>query len=337
MTARRGWVALVGPAILVAGCGSADSEVEAGDGQVDERTEAISALLPPGSELAEGFVVAAGTRAVGPTFPSDGWSYDGVLSDRSWSVELVVDAEPVTAFSAYAAQAQELGFELGGGGVDACQVYSTLDQQMLPTDSGEPGTVYCRFTGRRMTNGQVENLYMTWSLDYVEPEWSEAELSYVRYPVGTDPVLYTDGPWVDPVQRSLPPPPPANPPDLQPGDVLSDTPYATGRLEEGSRLLTPVNERGCEGGFRSRLQLTGDPDEVFDAYEAQLHQHIEANRPTPGSDSDDWTFRAAESEFDGRRVREAHAGYFDGSDYSVVMLVGNEGEPTVIRFGMCHG
>jgi hypothetical protein len=69
-------------------------------------------LLPPGTVLPDGFVVAPGTRLIGAAFPS---SYANV----GWEALLLIDRDqdPIEVYDAYVQQARDLGLLLPGSGV----------------------------------------------------------------------------------------------------------------------------------------------------------------------------------------------------------------------------
>jgi hypothetical protein len=65
-------------------------------------------LRPPGTRLDAGFRVARGTRLVGAVFPK----LDPLLLDSTgWKAVLVVKSDAVSAMNAYAAQAEQLGYQ----------------------------------------------------------------------------------------------------------------------------------------------------------------------------------------------------------------------------------
>ena len=71
-------------------------------------------LLPPGTVLPDGFVVAPGTRLIGAAFPSS-----EADANVGWEALLLIDRDqdPIEVYDAYVQQARDLGFLFRGSGV----------------------------------------------------------------------------------------------------------------------------------------------------------------------------------------------------------------------------
>ncbi|HTN99697.1 MAG TPA: hypothetical protein VL068_03380, partial [Microthrixaceae bacterium] len=156
---RLRWSVLVVGALAVGACGDPTVERTAGA----ERGADDPVVFDRGTPIGDGFVVPASsvalTQPITPEHPRD---------PSSWTVELV-PADPIDAMNDLVAQANELGFELGGSTPTPC-VYDdevaesgTSNQQPWPppADQATPRSISCSVSGYRASDGVADRLWMT--------------------------------------------------------------------------------------------------------------------------------------------------------------------------------
>lgn len=112
-------------------------------GAASPTSGAPGALLPPGTALNDGFVVAEGSALVGAVFPILRAPVQGVPLS-GWTAQLVVDADPIAVFNAYVGQARALGYAMrgdcyvqrSGNGDVELRGYTGLDAQAVRCGAG---------------------------------------------------------------------------------------------------------------------------------------------------------------------------------------------------------
>jgi hypothetical protein len=227
----------------------------------------------PGTRLPDGFVVARGTRLVGPAFPL----VDETGATPAWKAVLAVETDAANVVRSYGRQAKQLGF-----------------RQRVST---EP-------TCRR---GFAEGV--TCHASYLAPTGREVGIRVIvcsacPYPLST--AQLSGGPpepSTPPSSRIIPLPP--DTPTLR----LSDAELARLRepigagttisywnwsltVQPGSELATPPTAfRGCISDFVAVLAVTGQPTAVLDSYARELFVYPEFSRTTHRVDDATVTYR----------------------------------------------
>jgi hypothetical protein len=281
-------------------------------------------VLGPGTPIAEGFTVPEGAELrqwpmpveryappaapPEPGSPTPGGDEFGDTTDTGWSAELRV-TDPVLTFNELADQADRQGFAMISQRDGDCRTW--------------PGTTSCSADGYRERDGATQHVRLWAQVSSTNSEGSHASVTVEPVPDGAVLPEFGDGPWqakrfepstVEAIDVDVD----MTPPDVEPGDRLSTSPYNPTALVEGSALVYPVGPRGF---CRVTIEVTGDPDEVFAAYVGYLDAWAEeyggpaAVRP--------------EQQLFGRRILLASA-LVDGESYSAEMTVGRDGEPTRI-------
>lgn len=127
--------------------------------------DAPSVESPPGTRLHAGFVVAKGSRLVGPVFsiPSDGFG-------PSWVALMNIERDPLAVYDGYVAQARRLGIPLPGSGTSPpyetpATCHLVVDDHWAPVGTTEPATadsVTCLGTGLLREGKGSVLLQSTW-------------------------------------------------------------------------------------------------------------------------------------------------------------------------------
>lgn len=339
---RIGIVAFLG-VLGVPACGSDDTD--AGVPREDERDRASeSVVLEPGASIADGFVVAEGTTVPGGAFPTPGMTYSGDPSTRSWVAVIQTELELPEVLASYAQQVVDLGYRVPGfsDGVDAAAAAETgcsanlaqdnSDQPQLPPQPpvGTPLFVSCSVAGEKVVDGQLELVDFRSERSYpamAEQPVDIAVLTLTRRPAsaGTTPTL-RDVTELDAQELGrLPAPPPVS---TVPEVTEGGTPvgWSSVQIEPGTRVLG-IGFNCSWGGFEVVTEVTGDPDEVFDAYVAQLGAIPGYNPPVK---------IAEPSEFDGRAVRSA-AIWGDDSSYVRLTMLAGRNAPALLLISHLSG
>lgn len=334
---HRRWVAGL---IVVTGCmaailGCSDGgEVRAGPGE--EHPD--GAVLQPGDVIADGFVVAESTTVPGGAFPALGSTYDGVEAPRTWSAVVETDLELPEVVGAYAQQASDLGFSLGAQGYgttadaaadSACSANVVQQVDVMEGAEGQPpaGTplsIACSVTGERVRGDQLET-FEVYAIRSYSTHWSGPSNSFTIGLTLWPPNRGTAEMFpVEPVASSGPttsfPAAPAVstlPAAREGSTVLACNDHIT--LEPESRLLGAAFD--CSWPYSTLvLEVTGDPDKVFNAYSRQITSARGFNPPV--------TDEAADT-FDGRSVRTAQV-FGDDSSYLRITMLSGGNSPTVM-------
>jgi hypothetical protein len=117
-------------ALLVGACGSTSS------------SGAVPSPRPPGTAITDGFVVAPGSKLVGPVF-SYPWTETRDATSRAI---LTVDRDPVQVYDEYVAQARRQGILIRGSGttdvdgLDTCTLLGADGSPVRPTSPTPPGS-----------------------------------------------------------------------------------------------------------------------------------------------------------------------------------------------------
>jgi len=238
-------------------------------------------VLQAGDPLANGFVVADGTTVPGGMYPELGDR--GAMTFVRSSAQIQVPGDMTTAVRDFLDQALDLGYVLVAGNADdAC--WSTP----LEGEAGEPAPertayarLHCSVGGNRATASGQEQFRLEAQRTF--PVAGLSPRNDLRIEFSADNVTGTRP--TDPARAVGLPEPGTGPPrpevPLQfPGssDPLCG---ATLELVAGSRILAVAGD--C--GFSSRITLvvTGDPEEVYEAYAEQVrrsdpdHSSVESN------------------------------------------------------------
>lgn len=345
---RRRWIVATAAAVLVVGALGAfaglqltadtTDRVDAGPAQgVETPGEAASdeAVLQPGDAIAEGFVVADATVVPGGAFPTRGWTYDGMPTQRTWSAVVESDRELPEVIAAYANQAKALGYSLPGFdttvdpevvATEACEVTLAQDNSDVvgATSQPRPGTPLfdeCRVDASRVVDGRRENVAIgggrtypaagEWPMDYILLSFSQ---SLPNEGTGLPPSASDsqEPTMVKPMPGSGPPP--SSVPDPIDGEPLIVC-ASSARIEPGSRLLGAGFD--CAGVPYSYIvtEVMDDPEAVFDAYVQQINDATGYNPPVKVEKP---------SKFDGRNVYTAAIWGDDSSMLRVTMLTGGD-------------
>lgn len=326
--------------LLVGACSAGDDAADPGP-DPDGRPGPVD-LAGPDEPIADGFVVPDGARLLLPPVPIGGSTFDGVEPESMWSARLFPE-DPVVTFVGLVDQAVGLGFELRSRDAAGAPCRVSVDgipeagglgtaPPVAPVPEGtELAAFQCEATGWRTVDGRQEELRLdvrhvpAASSDSVD---ATATITLQRWPEGTEPTR-----WGVPV---VPLPDTAydlglhadpTPPTIEPGDIFS-TSRADAALTEGSRPVAPPRDSLCEGGFSVVLDVTGDPDEVFETYGDQIRAWTGAIGVTVDE---------RQSTLFGRAIKEIHGRGDDSSDYAAVMVEGSDDEPTRILFELCGG
>lgn len=305
--------------LVLAACGDPGAEAPAASsGSV---TAGVT-TLGPGTRIDDDFVVPAAAELlmwpvpVHAASPSEGWVASMAITDA------------VAVINDLAAQAEAAGFELQAGTSPTCEDTGTV---VLESDGGDG--VWCSASGYRHTDAGGEELVLS-SIVGRGPAAGEDTASAsiaVRLlapgeqipaaPPGSSPA-----PRFEPGESDVDPVVPDHtPPELEPGELLA--PRFEERLVEGSQLVVPVVDERCQGGLLATLEVTGEPDRVFDAYVEQMAAWAAEYGNPP---------ELIEGELLGRRVVEAYASV-DGVPYYARMAVGEGDEPTRLELDLCAG
>jgi hypothetical protein len=316
---RRAITALVVPLLVLTACGDPDTETLAeSDGSAPEG----ATTLGPGTRINEDFVVPAAAELllwpvpVSAASPSQGWAASMTTSDA------------VAVINDLAEQAEAAGFEPQADAAPTCEDTETV---VLESDGG--AGVWCSTVGYRRTDAGTEELVLS-SIVGRGPTAGEdtATASIAVRPLAPGGQISVVPPVSSPGQRFVPGQsgvepavPDQAPPELEPGELLA--PRFEERLVEGSQLVVAVVDERCQGGLLATLEVTGDPDRVFDAYVEQMAAWAEEYGNPP---------EVTEGELFGRRVVEAYASV-DGVPYFARMAVGEDDEPTRLELDLCAG
>lgn len=332
-------IASLTAATLAAGCTSDPAEDPAArepGAPSDTSFAPEPAVHGPGTPLPDGLEVPDGAVLLLAPLPIDGSTWKGIDPDAHWSARLRPD-DPVAAAAGVAAQADAAGFELRTFDPEgaACTVTPSGDwpgglrvDERMPVDL-EVDAVDCTLSGWRTVDGHLEELWVS----FAQQRWPDGEVTATggitmqRWPAEVDKaplgdrltVVAETGPAIA-VDMSAP--------DEPAGALLSDSRGEQATLVEGSRLVAPVEGHVCLGGFSSVVEVTGDPDDVFEAYAAQVRAWVDGLGLRSEEDS---------TTLDGRTVREVHGWGDDSSDFAVVMVDGLDGGPPRILFELCGG
>lgn len=325
---------------VVAGCSGRD-ELRTEPGE----DVPAAAVLEPGAEIADGFVVAEGTSVPGGAFPTPGGTYDGVESPRSWVAVIETDRDLPEAVDMYAQQAAELGFSLdwmddeafadagvsrwcGTNVVREVDVSADLDGQ---PPAGTPLWVECNAAGERVVEGHLERLNISAIRSY-PVGWGgpidSFTISLLRWPPNRGTALLSPSDSVEPSipVTTLPAPPTVSTlPEPSDGSTMLACNEAI-TLEPGSQLLGAAFDCTWPNSLLV-LEVTGDPDEVFAAYVGQLDGAQGYNPPAQEEDP---------GSFDGRSVRAAQVSADDSAFLRITMLSG-KGAPTVMSIQQQYG
>lgn len=309
-----------------------DASTERGAGEV--------AVLGPGTPIAEDFVVPDDAVLLAGPMPV----VDVRGRETGWIAHLR-PRDPVSTFNDLASQAGELGFELGSSSSDPCSAVPDerslgdveLDEPfgVLP-DGVEPSSINCTGIGFRETDDGLERVFLNIEQRlYGDRPTSVGTMEVTLLPEGSE--FPRIGPGQFDLQRVVPSQVrpssreiPMDPPDLSAGDALDPMAGADGpTLVAGSRPVTPIDAPICQGGFRTALDVTGDPDEVLAAYIEQIRDAAEQFGRPPELTS---------TTLFGRRVERAVATIDDASStMSATMVVGEGDEPTRLLLEQCNG
>jgi hypothetical protein len=330
-------VAVVAALVMVA-CGSSEGANDAPVSSVpDSATDDTPVIdLGPGTAIADGFVVPEGADLLLPPLPSGGSTWQGIAPDVTWHARLRA-WQPVVAFAGLVAQAATAGFELtslGGPGGAGCTASvdppGEAEGALVPvedlTASDDLAAVYCAANGRRTIDGHEEQISLVTELaDGGGGPVASGSVRFQRWPAGVVPTTFGD-PLVEPEPVVLPFGPADAVPGLGPGELIDDS-RGEARLVAGSRLVAPVETGICQGGFAAVVEVTGDPDAVFDGYARQIRAWVEPYGLPYGEGT---------AELFGRSVREARGTGDDSSSFTATM-VSAEGEQPRLLFELCGG
>lgn len=337
---RLWWIVVVASALIVGSCG--DPTIESTGGAKRGTDDPV--LFDAGTPIGDGFVVP--TSSVALTQPI---TPEHVVDPSSWTVELVPD-DPIDAMNDLVAQANRLGFELGGSTPTPC-VYDnevaesgTSNQEPWPPPASQttPRSISCGVAGYRASDGVADRLWMTTGRRFIpslgQSPGTEGSISIER--LSTDTLAAHDGSYdyepvaIAPLPDTFPPSEePADPPKLTVGDSLIPTAEPgmwevwEPQLVEGSRLVAPTHSPICQGGFASVLDITGSPDAVMAGYTEQIRAWS-AEHGQPPTTSEILLFK--------RRVIRSEAS-IDGTSLSATMVIGLDGEPTRMNYTTCSG
>ncbi len=115
---------------------------------------AVPPPRPPGTALADGFVVAAGSKLIGPVFSYPSTESRGVTS----RAVLTIDRDPVQVYDEYVAQAREQGILIRGSGttdvdgLDTCMLLLPDGSVVRPTSPAPPGSAAATAPSARSTD-----------------------------------------------------------------------------------------------------------------------------------------------------------------------------------------
>lgn len=273
-------------------------------------------LLPPGTVLPDGFVVAPGTQLIGAAFPS---SYANV----GWEAWLLIDRDqdPIDVYDAYVKQARDLGLLLPGSGVGegtdhpTCRYSRGKNGRELSPDAAATETadvIECRSSTWRADSPDVTtsaNLGVQWGQQEGSPDpsarhvylsvshdppfaiekygwetdedFNERRLAFEaeRETVAPDYGFAHAGPHRVPAisHRRLVQAPRA--PFGAKNDAF-DAGYRKFHLEPGSRLAAPEAFDIDDFDFVAVLHIEGDPMKVMKGYARQLGADATVQRLT---------------------------------------------------------
>ncbi|MGB3411330.1 MAG: hypothetical protein WBA45_09025 [Microthrixaceae bacterium] len=334
---RASVIVVLAIALTAIGCG--DPSAGPQEAEPSEVESDSPVVLGAGSPIAEGFTVPEGTLLLMAAIPQVGGPDDG----RAWTAYLRPQ-DPVRTLYDLADQAQKLGFELGASSSDPC--WASPDERTLGTneypapgeplpDGVEPISVECHADGYRTVDGVEERIFLQSSQDFRhELPISSAVLSLMRMPEGAEARRIGPGRFdLQPLGPTVVRPPGREidlaPPDAKPGDPLSSWDGVDGfTLIEGSRLVTPVNEFICQGGFLAALDITGEPEKVFAGYVERVRElALDYGRPP----------KTTSSKLFNRQIEQAVTYIDDGTMVTATMFVGDSDEPVRLVLEKCAG
>jgi hypothetical protein len=290
----------------------------------------------PGEPVADGFVVPEGSELLLPPAPIENRTFDGSSAERRWTAWLLPE-RPVALVADVVGQAEAMGFSLTGQQRGtACLIgsndqYPTVDLSS-PTPSEPLTAIVCHVRGSREVDDRVETLYLR--TEQAAPGqfgiMNTATLTFERWPVGVNPTFPGEPLVPIPTDRlDLSLDVDLDPPPLEPGASIS-TSGTEATLIEGSEVVAPINDEICQGGFSTVLEVTGDPDEVYQGYVTQLRDWLTWVEPA------DREVDEEESMLLGRTIQHARVYGDDSSIYHVVMVAG-EDEPVRLLYELCGG
>jgi hypothetical protein len=260
----------LGAAVVVAIVAAVAAVAIARDSGSDEssRSGSPEVFAGAGTALPDGFDVAPGSSLLGPVVVDD---VDAAGEPVSWFAILLVDGDPITVWSAYAAQVAEFAPDSGiePEAAPGCQTAGLI-----------PGDAVCELTGRAVdsagahvsvnvamasTPGDVTGRYLI-QLTADRPQYEQDEGSDVDPPP----------PWSgDP----LPDPQPARSGPAVGDPLAPETVAYQGDDEryvvvDGSELVAQYSDGSLTGGFGVLLRIRGaaDLDAITQAHVEQANQ-----------------------------------------------------------------
>ncbi|MGQ0805859.1 MAG: hypothetical protein ACT4PI_18640 [Actinomycetota bacterium] len=225
-------------------------------------------VFGPGTEIGDGFTVAAGTVLLGTRFPLP--PRHDPRQPKTWIAFLLVEGDPGDALSDYAAQAAKAGLSVHTS-ASACY-RSELDYVdcSLGAEAGPWNSPAGRSLDVRLAHSDA---------DGDEPFASHLVL---RYSSWGDPAAIPSTPIMPapelPIDVRFGPRP--NPPELpESGEPIAphlqpSWDLHTIEVEAGSELLAPPSPLHCDAqpGFDAILRVTADPHKVLTRYAEQFDQ-----------------------------------------------------------------
>lgn len=260
---------------------------------------------PPGTPLGEGFSVAEGTRLIADPLPSgDEMRLGGErIADEGWTATTIVDGgAPLQILEAYLDQGAAVG----------------LVDQLPPQCSTDGNVMICGAAARPVDPDEDPRRLL---VTFLRGPRGDVVSDHVTVRFSTIHV-----PWVDTWPGALAPAevevpgPPSFRPLARVGESIGTADELRNEVlvQEGSRMAGPshLNLNDATGGVVALLEVTGDPDEVLDAYRAHL---LDLGL------GDSWvtdTRTVGDAELTITRANEA------GGDHLSMVLVERPGRPT---------
>ena len=260
---RKVWVLLAGVAVVLGviayGISQAKSEPDAGGGAASEPwlDPNASWMLGEGTPIAVGISLPQGARLSGPLFLKPKTSQSSFTYQYGW---LFVDADPYEVAKAF--------YDQWDGKPSQASMHC---KQKLNDASPKRAMPY---TGRVADGAERITCTVAFVLrEYHIGEEAKDVLLTIEY--SKDP----NEPAQPAAGRIYWPPPPVEvpmslpeaPPDVAgPREVASDVDYLPDlQIVDGSFLAAPPGPGSGTGGYTAWLGVSGDPDQVFEAYVAQ--------------------------------------------------------------------
>jgi hypothetical protein len=285
----------------------------------------------PGSPLGDGFSVAKGSRLVGTVFPgptlSDAVTVGGA---DTWTAVLELDGNPIKVFNRFLRQAQGAGFELGA---DCFLAYD--DGRGVPVTGRTPDregllSLTCTALGRGGERSGVPEKELAIELHRSAdgaPYEDNVTVRVARRPdpdAPRFPLQNWHGPFPSEWSTGVPTPP------KRPKLARADQPIRPGDARavrlidvvEGTKLLAPPALSCAQrGGFDAVFEVTGDIEEVLDAYAIQFERI-------------DMTTERSEESFRGNTVTRDD-GIGDAGNYAATAVHGKGGRPAYVFLWFC--